>query len=61
VKVMSDREFKKLQLREDEVNAWFAKAKDAVTDERTYALRRLEKTMLICTSAIVEAIWKARA
>lgn len=58
---MTEREWNRLREREVEINKWFGEAKDAVYDPHAYSTRRLEKTIIIAASAIVEAIWKARA
>jgi hypothetical protein len=57
---MRDKNWDRLTEREAEIDGWFKKAEKAVYDDRTYAMRRLEKTILIAAGAICEAIWKAR-
>jgi hypothetical protein len=57
---VADHEWRRLQGREAEIDLWFKDAKDAVYDPHAYSMRRLEKTIIMATAAIVEAIWKAR-
>ena len=46
--------------REKEIDQWFKEAERAVYEPSAFSIRRLEKTIIIATAAIVEAIWKAR-
>jgi hypothetical protein len=57
---VADRNWDRLLKREKEIDGWFKDAKDAVYDPHAYTTRRLEKTIIIATAAICEAIWKAR-
>lgn len=57
---MSDRNWKALRAREEEVDALLNIPKGAVYHQPTHSAHRLEKTIIVAAAAIVEAIWKAR-
>jgi hypothetical protein len=57
---VADREWKRLVQREAEIDQWLQQAATSVTEPGALQARRLEKTIIIATAAIVEAIWKAR-
>jgi hypothetical protein len=58
---MADREWSRLMAREKEIDQWLRAASNAVTEPGAVQIRRLEKTIIMATAAIVEAIWNARA
>ncbi len=57
---MSADAWKQMQEREKEVDQWLRAAASSVTEPGAVQSRRLEKTIIIAASAIVQAIWGAR-
>lgn len=57
---MSDRALRALVAREKTFDNWIEASRGAVYDPRTRDSVELQKTIIMCTKAIVEAIWKAR-
>jgi len=57
---MADKHWNRLNDHESEVDAWLTASRNAVYDVQTRNTVSLQKTLILCTKAVCEAIWKTR-